>query len=479
MDSTAIEQFLARAKEAADLISESVSRNSRVLAITHYDADGLSSAGIVAAMLTRAKARYQLRVVTELQDVDFQERYKEIAPDVVLFADIGSGYMELINRHLPESRVVIMDHHPPSQAAPKNVVQVNPHEFGIDGATQISSSGVTYYVARALSSANKDLAVPAIVGALGDMQDKNSERKLGGLNTQIVQDGEEGGFVKSEFDLILYGRETRPVHKALAFTTTPFLPGLSGEEDSCLALLTKAGISLKLGERWRTCSDLTKEEKQKLLGGIIEHLVANGFQGNLAMNLIGTTYSFPHEEPQTFLRDAREYATALNACGRMSKAGLGVGLCMGDRSEIVGEVQEVMATYRKTLADYMRWIFETKDAVAELNLLAAVRGEKMIAENMTGALSTILSSAGHLRPEKATVVVARSSAGGFKFSARAPDALVRRGMNLGVALHELASGYSGFGGGHNVAAGAHIFDDRVDEFLEKLDALLQKQVNPT
>jgi RecJ-like exonuclease len=431
----------------------------------------------VAALLTRARARYHLRVVTELQDIDFEERFKEIAPDLVLFADIGSGYMELIDKHLLQSSVVIMDHHPPSQTPPRNTLQVNPHDFGIDGATQVSSSGVAYFVARALSPANKDLTVPAIVGALGDMQDKNSERKLSGLNTQIVRDGEDAGFVKSEFDLILYGRETRPVHKALAYTTTPFLPGLSGEEDNCLALVTKAGISLKVGERWRTCSDLTKEEKQKLLGAIIEHLVARGFQGNLAMNLIGTTYSFPDEEPQTFLRDAREYATALNACGRMSKAGLGVGLCMGDRSEIVGEVQEVMVTYRKTLADYMRWIFETKDVITELNLLAAVRGEKTIAENMTGALSTILSSAGHLRPEKATVVIAQSSAGGFKFSARAPDTLLRRGVNLGTALHEVASGYSGFGGGHNVAAGAHIFDNRVDEFLEKLDALLQKQVN--
>jgi RecJ-like exonuclease len=308
------------------------------------------------------------------------------------------------------------------------------------------------------------------------MQDKNSERKLGGLNTRIVQDGEEAGYVKTDFDLVFYGRETRPVHKAMAYTTTPFLPGLSGEEDNCLAVLSKAGVAVKTNEHWRTVSELSKEEKQKLLEVIIEHLVSKGFQGNLAMNLIGTVYIFPHEEPHTFLRDGREYATALNACGRMSRAGLGLALSMGDRATSPSEAAELVATYRKTLADYMRWILETKDAITELKMLAAVRGENMIAENMTGALSTILSSAGHLRPEKVTLVVAKSSGGGYKFSARAPDSLLRRGVNLGSALHELAPKFSGFGGGHNVAAGAHIFDERLDNFLHELDIILDSQV---
>ncbi len=476
MSAGAVERFLARAKEGAEILSRNVNESSRVLAVTHYDADGLSSAGVVGATLARLKARFQLRVVTELQDADFEQGFKEIEPQLAIFADIGSGYLELVEKHMPNIPVVILDHHPPSRPAPNNVTQVNPHEFGIDGATQVSSSGVAYFVAREVSTANKDLTVPAIVGALGDMQDKNSERKLVGLNALIVQDGEEAGYVKSDFDLMFYGRETRPVHKAMAYTTTPYLPGLSGEEDNCLALLSKAGISLKLGERWRTVSDLTKEEKQKLLEVIIEHLVSKGFQGNLAMNLIGTVYFFPGEKPQTFLRDAREYATALNACGRMNKSGLGVGICMGDRSEVLTEVQEVMAAYRKTLADYMRWILETREAITELQLLAAVRGEKVVSENMTGALSTILSSAGHLKPDKATVVIAHSSAGGYKLSARAPETLLKKGVNLGAALNQLAAYYSGFGGGHNVAAGAHIFDERVDEFLEKLDSLLQSQV---
>ncbi len=42
----------------------------------------------------------------------------------------------------------------------------------------ISAAGVTYLVARELDDENKDLSTLGIVGALGDMQDKNERRTL-------------------------------------------------------------------------------------------------------------------------------------------------------------------------------------------------------------------------------------------------------------------------------------------------------------
>ena len=48
-----------------------------------------------------------------------------------------------------------------------NFVQVNPHLFGIDGATDVSGSGVAYFAAKAVNPANVDLAPIALVGALG------------------------------------------------------------------------------------------------------------------------------------------------------------------------------------------------------------------------------------------------------------------------------------------------------------------------
>jgi len=445
------------------------------LLLSHYDADGLSAVGILGSSLARMKANFQLRVIKELDPQTLDDALR-CEPEFIAFTDIGSGYLESLAQKAMEQQALVIDHHPPSTKPPREVFQVNPHEFGIDGATEISAAGLAYLVARSMSGANADLSVLAVVGALGDMQDKNKERRLRGPNELAVQDAVNGGFLKTDKDLLFFGRETRPIHRALALTTTPYLPCLSGEEDNCTALLTSRNIPLKVGDRWRTTSDLSHKEKQALLSAVVELLVSKGFKGSKALELIGTVYTLTNEPAGGPTRDAREFASMLNACGRMDRQGLAVSICFGERGSILDEVQEVVATYRKALAEYMEWLTATPSALLELNAVCIVRGEDRIAENMTGALSSILSSAGHLKPNKATIVAARSRDGGVKISARAPEALIKKGVDLGLALQKAAAAHGGFGGGHNVAAGAHIRPGNAEEFYRKIDQLVLDQM---
>ena len=469
------EGLLAKAAQAAGVLKDKVSHGSKILLLSHYDADGLSAVGVMGSAIARMKANFQLRVIKELDPETLNNALRS-EPDLMILTDIGSGYLETLAQRTKELEVVIVDHHPPNGKPSREVFQVNPHEFGIDGATDISAAGLAYLVARNVSPANTDLSALAVVGALGDMQDKNKNRQLRGLNELAVQDAVSRGCVKTDRDLLFFGRETRPIHRALALTTTPYLPHLSGEEDNCTALLASRNIPLKDGERWRTISDLTHKEKQALLTAIVELLVSKGFKGSKALELIGTVYTLTNEPAGSPTRDAREFSSMLNACGRMDRQSLAVSICLGERGPILDEVQAVMTGYRKTLSEYMDWLSETPTAVMELNAICVVRGEDRIAENMTGALSSILSSAGHLKPNKATIVAAKSRDGGVKISARAPEALLLKGVDLGLALQEAASAFGGFGGGHNVAAGAHISSGNAEEFYHMIDQLVSQQM---
>ena len=470
-----LDGLLTTAAKAAGLLKDKASHGSRILLLSHYDADGLSAVGIVGSSLARAKANFQLRVIKELDPQTLDDALR-CEPDFMVLTDIGSGYLEGLAQRIKEHEVLVIDHHPPTAKPPRAVFHVNPHDFGINGATEISAAGLAYLVARSLSVANIDLSVVAVVGALGDMQDRNKERRLRGPNEIAVQDAINCGRLRTDRDLLFFGRETRPIHRALALTTTPFLPYLSGEEDNATALLTSRNIPLKDGDRWRTISDLSHKEKQTLLTAIIELLASKGFKGSRALELIGTVYTLTNELPGGPTRDAREFASMLNACGRMDRQALAVSICLGERGSILDEVQEVIAGYRKTLAEYMEWLTATPSAVMELNAICVVRGEDRIAENMTGALSSILSSAGNLRPNKATIVAARSRDGGVKISARAPESLLKKGVDLGLALQRGAAAFQGFGGGHNVAAGAHIASGNPEEFYRMIDQLVLDQM---
>jgi single-stranded-DNA-specific exonuclease len=307
--------FLARAKELSSVITENIQADSFFTVMSHHDADGLSSASVIGSALSRARARFTIRIVEELRE-DILDEISKAEPEVAIFTDIGSGYFDVLSTHLKAKTNLVLDHHPPSAQVPKNIVQLNPHDFGIDGARLVSASGLCYFVARELSEQNKDLSAMAIVGALGDMQDRNDKRALTGLNEPIVEDAVASENVRVDSDLVLYGRETRPIHRALAYTTTPYLPNLSGREDNCLTLLSTNSIRLKEGDRFRTIADLSQDEKQKLLNAIISYLTSIGFQSSVVLDMVGTVYTLVNEPGGSPTRDAREFSALLNACGR-------------------------------------------------------------------------------------------------------------------------------------------------------------------
>jgi len=352
---------------------------------------------------------------------------------------------------------------------------VNPHLHGIDGSRDLSGAGVTYLVAKALDKTNVDLACVAAVGALGDRQDKYEQRGLGGVNETIVEDAVNSGLLKLENDLLFFGRETRPIHKALAYTTNPFIPGISGEEDASYAFLVqRVGITPKSKDKWLALRDLSEEEKKRLFSALADHLASKGLPSDTALSLIGNVYTLTQEEPWTQLRDAREFAVLLNATGRMDKPSIGVAVCMGDRATALEQANTVLEEYRRTITKSLNWLNEKPSRIQELDSIYVVRGENFIHENIIGTVSSILSTG---LPKHEKPIIAYSAVSGeslIKVSARTLETLTSRGLNLGDILRIAAEKYSGKGGGHDIAAGAQVPVKKMEAFIELVNELVGK-----
>lgn len=473
-----VEGFLSEAERVGSQIREKAEEGLRFLVVSHFDADGLAAGAIMAKALLRWGASIHVKVANQLDEASLRS-YDPIEREATVFSEIGSGYLPLIGKCLDlEKPIFVLDHHPPAEIELRGrIIHLNPMDFGFDGGREISGSGVNYLAVKGADPGNIDLAPLAVVGALGDMQDRNERRELLSLNRLIVEDGVKAGLLKVERDLIFYGRETRPIHRALASTTTPFLPGLTGREDACLALLSSAEIPVKEGERWRTVASLTREEKKRLLSSIVEYLTAHGFQGSIAQELIGGVYTLTMEEEGGILRDAREYSSALNACGRMNKPGLGIAICLGDRGSMLQELEGLVREYRLALAKHMEWIAQNPDRIQRMEGAHIVRGEEFIDENLVGAVASMLSTSDILTMDRPLIVTAKTKNGAIKISARATEKLVEEGVQLGELLASISERFSGLGGGHDIAAGAQIPSEEVEEYLKELNEKLREQIS--
>ena len=470
-----IQALLEETRKAAEIILEHVEKGDCISVFSHMDADGISAAGIMGVALSRIEAKFRIRVERWFDEKIADEIAME-RDSLPILTDMGSGYIDILNKSMKGRRLVILDHHQPNGEPDESFVHVNPEKFGIDSARDLSGAGTAYLAAKALSKRNMDLAYLAVIGALGDLQDKHEGRSLGGANSLIVKDAIESGHLKVETDILLFGRETRPIHKALAYTTTPFIPGISGEEDKCLSFLTQLGIKLKEGDRWRALRDLSQEEKRKIFSGISDYLASRGHKLDAMMSLIGTVYILVKEEPWTPLRDAREFAMLLNATGRTGKTGLGVAICMGDRGTCLEEANQTLEEYRKKITENLQWLDKHPDRLEEMESIYVLHGGQTIDEKMISAISTILSTN---LPKTEKPIIAYSVVPEedlIKISARTTEALTQKGFNLGEIMRVAAERFSGKGGGHDIAAGAQVPLKESKRFLEFVNELVREEI---
>jgi single-stranded-DNA-specific exonuclease len=467
---------LKAAAQAADVIKRQVGKNESIQVFSHLDADGLAAAGVIGTALTRLDGKFRIRIERWL-DERVIEGLMADKLQLVILCDLGGSDINLLSSRLKNKQLVILDHHQPVGEVNHDFVHVNPHIFGIDGSRDLSSSGIAYFVAKAIDRANTDLAAIAVVGALGDLQDKYDQRRLGGPNALILEDAESKGCLKTETDLTFFGRETRPIHKALACTTTPFIAGLSGEEDRSLAFLASLGITPKKDEKWRALRDLSEDEKRKLFNALADYMVSRGLSGNRAMSLLGKVYTLTHEEPWTPLRDAREFSVLLNATGRMDRPSLGIAICMGDRSAALDEANSVLEEYRRTITKSLNWLMEPDmNRIEELDYIYVVRGEGVIDDKIIGTISSILST-NLAKPEKPIIAYSAVPKENLaKVSARAIELVVEQGLNLGEILRVAAEECSGKGGGHNIAAGAQVPIKELDSFIKLVNQRVKEQL---
>lgn len=467
-----LQSFYERAESIAKYLS-SISEEDSVLVISHLDADGLSAGSIILQALLNRGISPMMRIVKQL-DEDVVEEILKCNHKIIIFTDLGSGQKSLIKR-IEGKELIVVDHHQPEQVELK-MLELNPHLFGFDGSSELSAAGTAYILAVKMDEKNKHLANLAIVGALGDIQDKGDRSTLVGINAKIAEDAEKAGILTVKKGLKLYGFESRPLVQCMEYTLDPFLPGLSGDEGACYKFIKDLGIDpRKPDESWKSIADLTREEQRTVINGVIKYLISHGLTSREAESIVGAIYIFPNESPDGPLRDAREFSSSINACGRLGRYGLGISICLGDREQALTELREVSQEYKRTISGYLQWIAENKGAIRILPHVQAIYGGAKIDDKMIG---TIVSIAFNMKPftTDKPIVGFASVEGVVKISARGTQDLVKRGLNLGKVMKEASEKLGGTGGGHNIAAGAQIPVGKEDEFLDSTDEIFAKTV---
>jgi RecJ-like exonuclease len=328
-------------------------------------------------------------------------------------------------------------------------------------------------MARALSPVNKDLSEFAIIGAIGDSQTGSIGPHWGllGANKEILKDAEATGKVMLKKGLRLWGRYGRPIHKALQYSYDPYIPDVTGSESGSVQFLRELGIDLKDSSgKWRNLASLNKEEAQKLATGIIKERISNGEKN--PDWIFGDFYELL--EKGEFCRDANEFATILNACGKTESAWMGVGACLND-GVFEEDLKRTMARYRREIGKAVDLVRKTPGIVRLLDGGNYLLAGGMISEHIISNVASIVEKSGLVeggQEHKPLFALAKTEKGDVKVSARISDSLVKKGMSMKDVLSRVGVELGGQGGGHAGAAGATIPAGSEERFIKSVENVL-------
>ncbi|MGB9707920.1 MAG: DHHA1 domain-containing protein [Candidatus Pacearchaeota archaeon] len=451
-------------------LKEIFSKDGIIRVITHLDTDGLTSAAIFAKVLKSLNQQYWISTVKQLETDMLKRLSQECKKQkwkALVFLDLGASKLAKIREMASSADIFVIDHHEvegvfesanslDSSVSAKNLFFVSPHLYNNE---RVSGSCLTYLFVKNFYE-DKTLAQLAVLGLIGDVLDKN----IGKTASGILQDAQESG-MQIKKGLTVFS-SMRPVHKALEFSSSIFIPGVTGSNNGALMMLRDLGIEVKTNHGYKTLLDLNKEELSRLITAILLRRVSNGHGQDILDNI----YLIKILNHQF---DAREVSTMLNACGRLGYSSLALAFLMGSK-RANDKIEEVYAKYKHHIIKALNWVNNKQKIQGDGYVI--INAKNAIKDTIIGTIVSIVASS-YVYDEGTVIVgMAYRKDSKIKVSARVVKDKNNAGeVNLYHLLKEVVDITGGEVGGHANAAGCLITKEKEQEFLELLEKKLNAQ----
>lgn len=418
-----------------------ISPEEEILVLSHFDTDGITSAAIFIQTLKKLDRRFSLKIVKRLEE----ETIKKLPSDkTIVFLDLASGSMDKLSE-INLKEIFIIDHHEIFQEIPDKINIINPQ---LNGKEELSSSSLVYLFCKELTGENKELAKLAILGMIGDYMEKNIDK----LNNLIINDGE----VKRKRGLLIYP-STRPLNRTLEYCSEPYIPQITGNSEGVRELLKEIGLNPSNG-KYKSLIELDEDEMSKLVTAIMLRTPKVK-----SKKIVGDIFLIKLFNK---LEDARELSAMINACSRLGESDIAIQFCM----EISGAKKRVELMHTR----YKQFIISGLKHASESDKIEGkgfviINAKEKIKDTIIGTIASILSNSSIY--EEGTIITTMAYyEDKIKVSARSVGDNDR---NLREILTTVIDKIGGEVGGHKLAAGCMIKQEKEEEFLDFLKKNLE------
>lgn len=388
--------------------------------ISHFDSDGITSASIMLRLLQELGKEFWLSTMKQMDEQCIEELRGEQEQgkfENIIFLDFS------YNEKMKELKnVLIVDHHESNKIEIPCV-----HHSG----EEISSAGLAYLLWKKIFGKNKEMARLAVIGMIGDLLEKN----ISALSREILQDSE----IEIKKGLLLFSC-TRPLSRALEFSSSFFIPGVTGNAYGVRRLLQELSI-----DREKTMLDLSEDEIDRLIT-YISIRKKDVCIGNLYLLKFFSK-----------IEDVREISAMVNGCSRMGRSDLAISFLLGCENAIK-KAERIYNSYKHEIINALNFFWQNKE---EGNGFVLINAKNNIKDTIIGTTVSIISNSSFYAEETIFIGMAYQN-DRIKISLRTKKA----NINMKGLAEKICKITGGNYGGHEKAAGALIKKENENIFIE-------------
>jgi RecJ-like exonuclease len=432
-----------------------LSENKPIRIISHYDTDGITSAAILIKTFKRLDKKFTLKIAKGLEEETIKQELAKQPKEIILFSDLGSSSLEYF-QNLKEP-IFIIDHHEINKEKLNNKIKIiNPHLTKNQKDNEATGAGLCYLFSKTISPSNQDLSKLAIIGMIGDRHESN----LSKINQQIINDT---GDLNIRKGLVIYPA-TRPLRRALEWSTSPYIPGVTGSGPGAMEILRETGISYD-----KNLLELTDDEMSKLITAVMVRRA----QHNKPEDILGNLYILKFFNTK---EDVREISVLINACSRLGYSDTAISYCL-ENEKAKARALDIYTEYKQELVSGLK-VAEKMEKIKGKGFVI-LNAKDQIKDAIVGTICSMLSSSPTYT--EGTILIGMAyNEDKIKVSARIVG---REGRNLKEILEKTLITFKGKHpksiaevGGHHFAAGCLIDKDKETTFIETLKKELEVEI---
>jgi len=424
-------------------------KDEKIYLVSHFDSDGITSAAIFIKTLKRLSKQFSVKILKSLT----KEEIKKFPDDkTIVLLDLGSSHLKELSKL--KNKVFIIDHHEIKNQIPaKNTKIINPHLM--DEYENLCTAEIAYLISKEISEENKDLAYLAIIGRIGDVMESEISK-----TTSIIIDDSH---VHIKEGLLIYP-STRPLDKALEYSSRPFIPGVTGDAKGTFELLKEAGIE-KVGKTYKALIDLNKKEMKNLVTAAMLRLSGK----EKTQEYFGNLYLIKFFNK---IEDAREISAVINAGSRMGQPTNSLMFCLGNK-EARANAERIYVKYRQHIISGLKHIEQNNKIQGKEYVIINVKDK--IKDTLIGTLASILSFSSIYK--EGTIIIGMAyNEDKIKISTRMAGRNPKCTRNLKKLMESITEIIGGESGGHQKAAGCIIKKEDEDKFIDLIKNKLEVEL---